>query len=368
MRARALLLASGAALAAALGCADPPPPVAEGTGSLAEAVAAADSAALSDTTALAPVTMGLPAPEAPEATPAASGVRPPPPAPTAATATPEAAAHEPEPGARYALLVGVSDYPGTRDDLPSGGADVAAMRDLLVGRYGFRPEHVLTLTDREATRGAVRRAVARHLGRAGGTAVLYFSGHGVRLAGNLGRPDSEREGRDEAFYLWADDRASGALVLDDEIGAWTDALPARRVLVVLDACHSGTGARAVAGGGPPVKEVEIDDVRRTLDAAAPWASGASAAPGVAAPDAGRTVLLAAARDREAAYAGLGGEPSLFTATLTEVLGALDPATPLAEAMRAVRARVEAVSTGYGAAHSPQLEGGAGLSLADLLGR
>jgi hypothetical protein len=275
---------------------------------------------------------------------------------------------------RFALLVGVSDYPGTSDDLPSGGLDVAAMRALLVDRFGYRPENVLTLTDREATRGGVRRAIARHLGQARTSALLYFSGHGVRLASNVGLVDREREGRDEAFYLWADDRASGALILDDEIGAWTDVLGAERVLVVLDACHSGTGARGRAPGIPPVKEVALDSVRATLDPSAPWASGeaasgAASSGSVAPPEAGRgTVLLAAARDRETAYAGLPGEPSLFTATLARVLAETDPEVPLAEAVDAVRAYVEAVSAGYGSAHSPQVEGGRGLSLADLLAR
>ncbi|MEL6615419.1 MAG: caspase family protein, partial [Bacteroidota bacterium] len=87
---------------------------------------------------------------------------------------------------RFALLVGISDYPGTRDDLPSGEHDVEAMRRVLVERYGYRPENVRTLLDRDATRGAIRAAIGTHLGQARTTALLYVSAHGVRLGFNPG--------------------------------------------------------------------------------------------------------------------------------------------------------------------------------------
>ncbi|MEL6615678.1 MAG: caspase family protein, partial [Bacteroidota bacterium] len=184
-----------------------------------------------------------------------------------------------------------------------------------------------------------------------------------------GLDDAEPDGSDEALSVWADpasrDRASdarGALILDDEIGAWTDRLGAERVLVVLDACHSGTGARGRREGAPPVKEVHADSL--SLDPAAPWAAARAAAPPEA--SGARTVLLAASRAREQAYAGLDGEPSLFTRVLTEVLMEAPADWPLADAMASVRGHVESVSRGYGQMHSPRLEGGGALALADLL--
>jgi len=320
-----------------------------------------------------------PAPEAAAATRAdtsAPGDRPPTDAPAAEstrvepdpvpladvppkTATPSPIP-EPEPDdGRYAVLVGIDDYPGDGSDLPSGAHDVAAMRALLVGHFGYRPDRVRTLTDRGATRGAIRRAIRDHLGRAQTSALLYVSGHGVRLDGNTGRADAERDGRDEALYVWADDRRHSALIADDEIGAWMGALAARHAVVVLDACHSGTGARG--GPGPAVKEVKAADVEALLDPAAPWTRpvGAGARP---------VVLMAAARDQEVAFAGLDGRPSLFTDALVAVLGGTDAATSLADAMRQVASRVRAASRNLGSEHRPQFEGGAGLSLADVFSR
>lgn len=275
----------------------------------------------------------------------------------------------PEDG-RFALLVGISDYPGTRDDLPSGQHDVEAMRRVLVERYGYRPTNVRVLIDGDATRGAIRTAIGAHLGQARTTALLYVSGHGVRLASNPGLADAEPDGRDEALYVWADPAsggasgARGALILDDEIGAWTDQLGAKRVLVVLDACHSGTGARGRREGAPPVKEVMIDSL--SLDPAAPWMTPSEAPSAAPVASGERTILLAAARAREQAYAGLEGEPSLFTRILTEVLAEAPADWPLADAMASVRGHVESVSRGYGQMHSPRLEGGGALALADLL--
>ena len=338
------------------GCGERASPEAAGPASLDEAVAGVDTARFDVLDAPPPPLAadssapGAPAPEA--AAPSA------PEAPAPKGREPLAAPAD----GRFALLVGISDYPGSRDDLPSGGADVEAMRALLVERYGYRPEHVLTLTDARASRGAIRRAIRAHLGQARTSALLYFSGHGVRLDANPGRADAEPDGRDEAVYVWADDGRSGSLVLDDEIGAWTDALGAEHVLVVLDACHSGTGARGENAGAPPVKEVDLKDVAATLDPAAPWRASEASGGG------SRTVLLAAAREREQAYAGPRGEPSLFTGVLARVLVSAPPETPLADAMRAVRTHVQAASRAYGQEHTPQLENGRGLSLADVLAR
>lgn len=274
-------------------------------------------------------------------------------APTAPTA------EEADRDGRFALLIGIDDYPGRDADLPSGAVDLRAMRRLLVETYGYRPEHVLTLQDGRATRGAIRRAIRDHLGRADASALLYFSGHGVRLDENTGRADAERDRRDEAVYVWADDGRRGSLVADDEVGAWAGALGARHVLVVLDACHSGTGARG--DGGAPAKEVPLKWIEGRLDPAAPWRRPPTAARRP-------VVLLAATRDDEQAYAGEDGAPSLFTGVLTDVLAAAPPDLPLADAMRTVVARVRVLSRNIGDEHTPQLEGDAGHAVGDVLPR
>ena len=50
-----------------------------------------------------------------------------------------------DPKGRYAVLVGISDYPGSNNDLPQSARDVALVKRLLVERYGFRERDIVTL-------------------------------------------------------------------------------------------------------------------------------------------------------------------------------------------------------------------------------
>lgn len=84
-----------------------------------------------------------------------------------------------DPASRYwAVLIGINDYEApTRHNLGArqDAEDLALhLRDL-----GWRDDHLLLLTDRSATRGAVEEAIA-WLARktdAGSVAVLHYSGH-----------------------------------------------------------------------------------------------------------------------------------------------------------------------------------------------
>jgi hypothetical protein len=152
-----------------------------------------------------------------------------------------------DPAEKYAVLVGISTYPPSlHANLDGPAQDVREVRDVLVNRYGFRPQNVLVLMNREGNRRQILEAAQRHLGQAGpsGVAVFYYSGHGTQLDGNYGESDAEPDGKDEAIAVWGSGEDGGSLVLDDELGALSDRLRAGRALFILDACHSGTGMRA----------------------------------------------------------------------------------------------------------------------------
>ena len=152
-----------------------------------------------------------------------------------------------DPSGRYALLVGIDDYPGTDSDLQGPRGDVAMMHDLLVSTYGFVQENIVTLLDQDATRTNITHAFAAHLGQAGpeGVAVFFFSGHGARLEENRGIADPvdpEQNGVDEALVVWGDGDETN-LILDDELGFMANNLGTSRTLLVVDACFSGTASR-----------------------------------------------------------------------------------------------------------------------------
>lgn len=168
-----------------------------------------------------------------------------------------------DPAGKYALLVGIDDYPGTGNDLRGPVEDARIMERVLTERFGFAPENVVTLNDDDATRENIANGILQHLGQAGpdGVAVFFYSGHGMQVGQNIGLtgaldPEPAGEG-DEALYIYGYDEESTAL-LDEEIGYLIETIGAGRTLVAVDACFSGEITRA-AGDAPQTKIVSLDD-------------------------------------------------------------------------------------------------------------
>jgi hypothetical protein len=274
-----------------------------------------------------------------------------------------------DPDERYALLVGIEEYPEGVKDLDGPAADVRVTRDLLVNRYGFHPENIVTITDREANREHVVNAALRHLGQAGpnGVAVFYYSGHGTQLDGNFGATgalDDEDDGKDEAIVMWGrGDRT--AVLLDDELGYLSERLAAGRAMFILDACHSGTGIR----GTPDhyAKFVRMEDVGALVDLPETYLT----APGVgevggdlaagARPQRRRVLLAASSADEVSWVAAVpwlnGSDESVFTHYLVQHL----KEAPQTETFESLLARVGRQTAQYTRnrfrkLQTPQVEG------------
>ncbi|MBU2666263.1 caspase family protein [Actinoplanes bogorensis] len=178
----------------------------------------------------------------------------------------------------WALVVGIAGYQRLAP-LPAAVRDDAlAVRDVLVDdeHCGYPPANVTLLLDREASRDAVLGALARIAAGAGTDAsvVVYFSGHGGRDAG-------------AEYLILADtdpERLGPTAISGAEFSAALRAIPARRVLVVLDCCHAGGVGRLKSGLAEPLYE------RLTT---------------------GR-VILASSREDEFSYVLPGASHSLFT--------------------------------------------------------
>lgn len=179
---------------------------------------------------------------------------------------------------RWAVVVGAGDYAHFGDeeggDLPGAAADARAMRDVLVGRWGFPEEGVHLLLDSAATRERIRYELAEWLpsvAKPGDLVVFYFSGHGSQVFDQNG---DEEDGLDETICPTDVLRGSGRMdIRDDELGGWLRALPTRNVTVILDSCHSGTATRFA---GPNVRRKALP---RTLERPEP--AGAAEGEGAA---------------------------------------------------------------------------------------
>ncbi len=155
--------------------------------------------------------------------------------PTAPQATPAVSARS----QHWAVVIGVSDYADSQiPPLRFANADAKAVYDWLVAPNGGRyaPARVRLLLDREATATNIRDSLFSWLRQsiAEDVVLIYFAGHGS--------PDSP-DSAQNLFLLPHDTRydnvaATGFPMWDIET-ALKRFIPARRVVVIADACHSG---------------------------------------------------------------------------------------------------------------------------------
>jgi uncharacterized caspase-like protein len=86
-------------------------------------------------------------------------------------------------GQRYALLVGIGQYPQspTVHSLEGPAHDIEAIDRLLIQRFGYRPENVTVLRDAQATRRGIVAAFEQLAAKArlGDYVFIYYSGHGT---------------------------------------------------------------------------------------------------------------------------------------------------------------------------------------------
>ncbi|HYN21229.1 MAG TPA: caspase family protein, partial [Thermoanaerobaculia bacterium] len=173
---------------------------------------------------------------------------------------------------RRALLVGISDYSASRlarpadakstASQPAGGRawpnlggpvnDVEIMREMLILLYGFAPQDIITLTDQRATRASILKALAEQLVEPAGKGdivLFYFAGHGSQVKNS--RSD-EPDHLDESLVP-ADSRLGARDIRDKELRRPFNRIldQGARLTVILDNCHSASGARGLATGAYP---------------------------------------------------------------------------------------------------------------------
>ncbi len=84
---------------------------------------------------------------------------------------------------KLALLVGINRYPD-HEHLDGCLTDVELQRELLIHRFGFNPQDIVTLCDRQATRENIETAFIEHLAQqaqADDVVVFHFSGYGGQI-------------------------------------------------------------------------------------------------------------------------------------------------------------------------------------------
>lgn len=177
---------------------------------------------------------------------------------------------------RRALVIGLGQQQDKAWNKINGDKDVPFVREMLKGA-GFKS--VTTLVNQQATKdgiiGAFKRMIASS--RAGDVVYIHYSGHGQQMTDVH---NDETDGLDECWIPYdAYRKASAAYhgekhLTDDELNVYLNAIREKigtkgKLLVVIDACHSGDGTRGdedeVVRGVADTMKVDSPDVRGLYD-------------------------------------------------------------------------------------------------------
>ncbi len=230
--------------------------------------------------------------------------------------------------ANKALLIGTTAYEVESSNLPGIDLDLVEMKRV-ARKLGFEKENIRTLKGKDVTLGNLKYQFSSFLNTnvlPSDTVLIYYSGHGVQVPDVSG---DESDGADEAISLY-DLRSVykhdtqtvtwDGVLLDDQLAEMLNTLVSDNVIVIVDACHSGTVTRGFTGTesadtkaygstsfavkslGPPTRAT------RTLAA-----GGAN----LVDREAAGVITLSAAQDNQQALASEKG--SLFTLAIAETL-------------------------------------------------
>jgi len=191
----------------------------------------------------------------------------------------------------YAVVIGINDYQKW-PKLQYAVQDAKAIRDTLVGRFGFDNARVFTLTNGEATRNNILALFHDKLAEAklkkDDRIFVFFAGHGATRQLSSGR---------SLGYIIPVDSDPQQVSVDaipmTDLQNIAESLDAKHLLFVMDACYSGLGL--TRGGGTTA--FLRDNARRI----------------------GRQMLTAGGADQMVADGGPNGH-SVFTWTLLQALG------------------------------------------------
>ena len=90
--------------------------------------------------------------------------------------------------AKRAVLIGINKYQVPGADLQGCVNDVKNLRGALTTYYGFGDKDITTLTDAQATKKAMERAIKKLItkGKKGDVLLIHYSGHGSNVPDDNG--------------------------------------------------------------------------------------------------------------------------------------------------------------------------------------
>jgi peptidoglycan/xylan/chitin deacetylase (PgdA/CDA1 family)/uncharacterized caspase-like protein len=194
-------------------------------------------------------------------------------------------------GNSWAIVIGIDDYQKW-PKLQYAVRDAGGVRQVLMDKFGFAAERIVSLNNAEATRTGILAAFHDKLAHGGvqrnDRIFVFFAGHGATRKLSSGR---------DLGYIVPYDSDPNQFATDaipmTEIQNIAESLTAKHAFFVMDACYSGLGLTRGAGASSFLR----DNARRI----------------------GRQMLTAGGTDQLVADGGPNGH-SVFTWTLLQGLG------------------------------------------------
>ncbi len=190
----------------------------------------------------------------------------------------------------WAIVIGIDDY-AKWPKLQYAARDAQAIRETLIQKFSFATDHVVSLTNQQATRAGILGAFHEKLAHSGmkknDRLFVFFAGHGATRQLSSGR---------DLGYIIPVDSDPNQIATDaipmTEMQNIAESLTAKHALFVMDACYSGLGLTRGGGAGNFLR----DNAKRL----------------------GRQMLTAGGADQLVADGGPNGH-SVFTWTLLQGL-------------------------------------------------
>src|SRR6266540_2859575 len=150
--------------------------------------------------------------------------------------------YRPQYGNSWALVIGINRYAHV-NPLGNACADAGSVVEVLVAELGFAKENVTTLLDDHATKAKImERFLAFDSLSLDDRLVVFFAGHGETFSGQRGPV---------GYLIPVDGRPEdkSTLIRWDELTRNAELIPAKHVLLVMDACYSGLAIQRAIGIG-----------------------------------------------------------------------------------------------------------------------
>jgi metacaspase-1 len=216
-----------------------------------------------------------------------------------------------------ALLIGVGKYENPSANLSGIDLDIGMMKDA-ARKMGYEDSQIKVLLDGQSTYKNVKRTIKSWLVNGVGKndhVFFYFSGHGAQTRDYNNDEDDKL---DEALILHDYGQNSQGdltnVLVDDEFGQLLKKIKSKNVLIVVDACHSGTATKSLnLSFNPSNRSLGVSELKvKSLPSyRQPTAKGSTARGFVATARSDENyVFISAAQDDEESLASPEG--SIFT--------------------------------------------------------